>query len=200
MPRSEETNERMRQRAYRAILDAALEVAAEGGFHAASMRKVAERAGVSKALIFKYFASKAELLRALLASSLVGAQQSFARAATVTTPRERLEALIGTGFDFVREHPDFWRLISQLRMQKGLRALVGNTISASVGGITQQLEDELRAQGTPDPHLDARVLFAAIDGATQHYLLDPEAYPLDEVKERLVSLFLHLNPNEETPT
>ena len=180
----------MRQRAYRAILDAALEVAAEGGFHAASMRKVAERAGVSKALIFKYFASKAELLRALVASSLTGAQQSFAHAATVDTPRERLEALIGTGFDFVREHPDFWRLISQLRMQKGLRALIGGTLASSLDGITTQLQEELHALGTPDPQLDARVLFAAIDGATQHYLLDPEHYPLDAVKERLVAMYL----------
>lgn len=200
MPRSEATNERMRQRAYRAILDAALEVAAEGGFHAASMRKVAERAGVSKALIFKYFASKAELLQALIASSLTGAQRAFAKAETAQTPAERLEALIGTGFDFVREHPDFWRLISQLRMQKGLRTLLGGSLVSAVHGVTQQLEDELRALPTPSPSLDARVLFAAIDGATQHYLLDPEHYPLDAVKDRLVDMFLHLQAQEEDPS
>ena len=200
MPRSEATNERMRQRAYRAILDAALEVAAEGGFHAASMRKVAERAGVSKALIFKYFASKAELLQALIASSLTGAQRAFAKAETAQTPTERLEALIGTGFDFVREHPDFWRLISQLRMQKGLRTLLGGSLVSAVHGVTQQLEDELRALQTPSPSLDARVLFAAIDGATQHYLLDPERYPLDAVKDRLVDMFLHLQSQEKDPS
>lgn len=190
MPRSEATNERMRQRTYRAIVDAAIEVAAEGGFHAASMRKVAERAGVSKALIFKYFASKRALLQAIITSSLGGAQRAFAAAEAAQSPADRLRALIGTGFDFVCAHPNFWRLISQIRMQTGVLAVMGGAIASAANGVTRQLEDELRALGTAAPELDARVLFAAIDGATQHYLLDPDHYPLEAVREHLVDMFL----------
>ena len=46
-----------------AILDSALEVFSERGFHDASLDDVAARDGISKALIYEHFASKRELHR-----------------------------------------------------------------------------------------------------------------------------------------
>jgi len=48
------------------ILEAAREAFAEGGYHQTSLDAVAERAGVSKALIYEHFASKRELHAAML--------------------------------------------------------------------------------------------------------------------------------------
>ncbi|MED5369706.1 MAG: TetR/AcrR family transcriptional regulator [Myxococcota bacterium] len=192
MPRSPADNARMRAQTRRALLDAALEVAAERGFHGASIARIAERAGVSKALVFKHFASKDKLLEALLEAGLQGVGQAFSSAQQATSPQQRLRALIAPGFAFVREHPRFWRLISQLRMQDGVQRGLGAALPATTQGITRQIEAELRALGTPDPELDARVLWAAIDGATQHYLLDPQGYPLEAVQERLIAMYLEL--------
>ena len=46
-----------------AILAAALDAFAAGGYHETSLEDVAERAGISKALIYEHFASKRELHR-----------------------------------------------------------------------------------------------------------------------------------------
>jgi TetR/AcrR family transcriptional regulator, repressor of fatR-cypB operon len=48
-----------------AILQAMLELVAERGFHAAPMSLVAKRAGASAGIIYHYFPSKDELMRAL---------------------------------------------------------------------------------------------------------------------------------------
>ena len=49
-----------------AILDAALEEFSMHGFHETSLEGVADRAGISKALIYEHFRSKRDLHEALL--------------------------------------------------------------------------------------------------------------------------------------
>ena len=48
------------------ILDAALEVFSEKGFHGTRTRELAKRAGVSEALVFSHFPTKEALIRAIL--------------------------------------------------------------------------------------------------------------------------------------
>ena len=48
------------------ILEAAIYLFAEEGFHNVSTRKIAARAGVSEGTLFNYFSSKNELMRAIL--------------------------------------------------------------------------------------------------------------------------------------
>jgi hypothetical protein len=53
----------------------------------------------------------------------------------------------------------------------------------------RQLEELLEAAGSRSASVEARVLFAAIDGAAQHYALDPERYPLEQVAGALERRF-----------
>jgi len=50
----------------KAILDAALEVFAEGGYRSGSLREVAQRVGISEAGLLHHFSSKVKLLEAVL--------------------------------------------------------------------------------------------------------------------------------------
>jgi AcrR family transcriptional regulator len=50
----------------RDILEAAIDLFGEEGFHDVSTRKIAARAGVSEGTLFNYFSSKNELMRAIL--------------------------------------------------------------------------------------------------------------------------------------
>src|SRR5262245_29492510 len=51
------------------LLDAALDVFVANGYHAAAMDEIAERAGVSKPVLYQHFPGKLELYLALLDSS-----------------------------------------------------------------------------------------------------------------------------------
>ena len=57
-PRGEELNERLRQEAKNKITQAALKVFSIYGYYGTTMEKIREQSGVSKGLIYHYFASK----------------------------------------------------------------------------------------------------------------------------------------------
>ena len=63
-------------------------------------------------------------------------------------------------------------------------------LGADISGQTSKtLARYLAESGSRRPELDAAVLFALIDGVSQHYVLDPKSYPLGAVADRIVALF-----------
>lgn len=168
------------------ILDAALRAFARRGYEGASVRDIAAEAQVAPGLLYHYFPSKQAILFALFERSAAFVMQAFAEAAFVADPRERLAALLLASARLVRENQDFWRISYGVRFQ-------GTVLEGLAVGIEQQsavwlalFTALLGELGRPDPALDARLLFATLDGVFQHYVLDPERYPLDAVLERLV--------------
>src|SRR3954463_14790871 len=65
-PSKERLRERFRQETAEAVLQAAEEVFAEKGFHAASMSEIARRAGVAVGTLYNHFADRETLLKHLL--------------------------------------------------------------------------------------------------------------------------------------
>ncbi len=95
-----------------AILDAARMAFAEGSYHEVSLDSVAERAGVSKALLYEHFDSKRELYVAMLemhTQDLVGRIGSAVAAAEPGEPR--LLAGLNAFLDFVQDRRGGWRVI-----------------------------------------------------------------------------------------
>lgn len=99
------------------ILEAALDVFAAGGYQETTLDDVAEKAGVSKALIYEHFPSKRDLYKEILETwvgELLGRVLSAATAAG-----ERSEDRLVAGLDgllvFVEERRDAWRLLIRHR-------------------------------------------------------------------------------------
>lgn len=95
------------------LLDAAVAVFAQEGYHRASLEDIARAAGVSKALIYEHFASKRELHAELV---LEHAGEIFRRlqanAGGPGTPgQERLRRGIDAFLGFVEEHREAWRAL-----------------------------------------------------------------------------------------
>lgn len=97
------------------ILQAADELFGEKGLDAVSVRDVAERAGVNKALVFYYFASKEQLFEAVLEryyeAHRAALEESFRSDAPIA---ERLHALVDAYLDFIDTHRRYPRLVQSL--------------------------------------------------------------------------------------
>jgi len=94
------------------LLDAAVEVFAGLGFHAASMDAVADAAGVTKPVLYQHFSSKRELYLAVLGDVGEHLRETVLEAtAGVAHPRVRVEAGFAAYFDFVAEHTGAFRLL-----------------------------------------------------------------------------------------
>ncbi len=138
----------------RKIFEAAVEEFAEHGFAGSSTLAIAERAGVSEGLIFKYFKSKATLLKQVVFPVLATAIMPLAiRGVKSVTDAEHetfgefLTALIRERLDFARRHKKHLRIMLQelplneelrSRMVKGLKAELLPVISEKIRHYQKQ--------------------------------------------------------------
>jgi len=94
------------------LLEAASTVFVERGYHAAGMDEIAERAGVSKPVLYQHFSSKLDLYLAVLAQHVDILVSSVRQALRTTTDnRQRLRAAVAAFFDFIELDSQGYRLI-----------------------------------------------------------------------------------------
>jgi AcrR family transcriptional regulator len=94
------------------LLIAASEIFVDRGYHAAGMDEIAERAGVSKPVLYQHFSSKLELYLAVLqrhVENLVSGVRQALR--TTTDNRQRLRSAVQAFFDFIEHDGQGYRLI-----------------------------------------------------------------------------------------
>jgi TetR/AcrR family fatty acid metabolism transcriptional regulator len=93
------------------ILEAARKVFAQKGFHEAKVDDIAEAAGVAKGTVYLYYASKRDVYFAALK---FGISQMYAllvdELKRVSTPEEKLKALIATKLAYFDENRDFFKI------------------------------------------------------------------------------------------
>jgi AcrR family transcriptional regulator len=189
MPRSPEQNLQLRRETRARILEAALIRFGRHGYHGTAVRRIAEDAGVSQGLLYTYFRSKEEVLVAIFQEVMAEVHESLSDAEAVGESDRAIESLTRSALDIVSKNASFWRLTYQLRMQEDVADGLGVLLSSWSEGIRTRIEAMLERIGIERPELEARVLFAAIDGAAQHYVLEPEEYPADAVAAAIARRF-----------
>lgn len=190
MPRTATQFQTIREESKARILEAALQTFNEAGYDGASVRMIAQQAGISQGLLYNYFAGKDELLRELFEHSMRDVRESFGDASDAGTPQERLAQIVRRSIAIIRRNQTFWRLSYGVRMQPAVLAKLGGALTEWIAMIRAVLEEQFRAAGSPTPEIDAELMFAAIDGMCQHYVLQPDTYPFEQVGEALISRFI----------
>jgi AcrR family transcriptional regulator len=95
----------------RQLLDVALQVFAERGFHDASMNDIAEAAGVTKPVLYQHFRSKRELFGELLSDVGSELQEAITKAVTTAqSSHEMVELGFAAYFRYVAAHRDAFNL------------------------------------------------------------------------------------------
>jgi AcrR family transcriptional regulator len=119
---------RLPRRARRAqLLTAALEVFVAQGYHAAAMDDIAERAGVSKPVLYQHFPGKLELYLALLDQSCDTIVSAAAKALESTDDnKQRVTATMHAFYEYVASAEGAFRLVfeSDLNNEPAVRARV----------------------------------------------------------------------------
>jgi AcrR family transcriptional regulator len=96
----------------RQLLDAALEVFVSQGYHAAAMDEIADRAGVSKPVLYQHFPGKLELYLALLDESVDTLVETVRDALRSNAdPKQRVAATFGAYFEYVGGQGQAYRLV-----------------------------------------------------------------------------------------
>ena len=94
------------------LLDTAVTVFAEQGYHATSMNDVAEAAGVTKPVLYQHFSSKRELFVELLTEIGNQLRDTIAKAtADADGPRQQIENGFRAYFHYVGDHTDAFKVL-----------------------------------------------------------------------------------------
>jgi AcrR family transcriptional regulator len=168
------------------LLAAAQDVFAANGYHAAAMDEIAERAGVSKPVLYQHFPGKLELYMALLDTHVDELISRVADAMESTTDnKQRVRAAVGAYFDFVDGDSQAYRLVfeSDLRGEPLVQHSIDRATDACVESITTTI--------TADAGLDverARLLAVGLVGVSQIAARDWLAEGRQLPKEEAVGL------------
>ena len=99
------------------LLAAALEVFTAAGSHSAAMDEIADRAGVSKPVLYQHFPSKLDLYLAVLDTHIDSLVFAIQRAIQSTPENSiRVQATIAAYFDFIEADGEAFRLLFESDM------------------------------------------------------------------------------------
>ena len=155
VPLKQRTNRLPRSARRAQLLDVALEVFVEQGYHAASMDVIAERAGVSKPVLYQHFPGKLELYLALLETScdtvIAGVRDALA---STTDNRRRVQATMELWYDYVADQGAAFRLVfeTDLTNVPAVREHVDRVIHESASAIAEVIHEDTGLPG-PASHL-----------------------------------------------
>ncbi|RWA16620.1 TetR family transcriptional regulator [Mycolicibacterium brumae DSM 44177] len=94
------------------LLTSASEVFVDRGYHGAGMDEIADRAGVSKPVLYQHFSSKLDLYLAVLAEHVDNLVSGVRQALRTTTDnRLRVRAAVQAFFEFIEHDGQGYRLI-----------------------------------------------------------------------------------------
>lgn len=104
----------------RQILDAAVTVFAEHGYHAASMDEVSATAGISKPMIYSYLGSKEDLFAACIRREVTRLLESIvASARPGLPPDQQLWLGVLAFFEFVGDNAASWQIVHRQSSVQG---------------------------------------------------------------------------------
>ncbi len=186
---------RMSRPARRAqLLTAAQEVFVAQGYHQAAMDDIAERAGVSKPVLYQHFPSKLELYLSLLdvhAESLVARVREALE--STTDNRLRVAASVRAYFDFVdgdgTASEGAFRLVfeSDLRNDPVVRERVERMTQGCIDAIAETIAHDTGYRAD-----EAQLLSIGISGlmevGARWWLSSPDRIPKERAIELLMSL------------
>ena len=137
-----------------AILEAARLAFAAGGYHEVSLGAVAERAGVSKALLYEHFDSKRELYEAMLELHVRELIARISEAASAAEPGEaRMRAGLEAFFAFVEERRGSWRIMFRNIGDPGVAASLDRLRDVVAAAIAALMAEDAEAAFPGEPEL-----------------------------------------------
>lgn len=191
MPRTKQQFEEIRKESRQKILDAALEVFAMQGYHAATVEAIAKQAGISKGLMYNYFKSKVDVLHELMIGMMDALMCEYMPLKPDGKFKQKdIETLINAGIDLVLEKPHFWKLYFSVFVQPEVMAIILEKMlemsKPYMAGLTGYFKDK----GIKNPEVTMKYFSAVMDGIQLHIMLDPENFPAEEVKKILIKQFV----------
>lgn len=182
---------------YQQIIEAALEVIAENGYHASQVSKIAKKANVADGTIYLYFKNKEDILISVFRERMglfINKIEKATREKETST--EKLKTLIEMHYSQLTESP-FLAKVTQLELRQSkteLRREINKVLKSYLNVIDSIIEQGIRENEIRDdihPRLIRQMIFGTIDETVTTWVMKSERYELIEQTEGVHELLIH---------
>ena len=162
------------------IEQTALQLFGERGYDNTSTLLIAKTAGVSEALLFKYFLSKEKLFEYLIKQGFQRIVEANRGILAEKDPRALIERTIDLPYKLVHDEPDFWK-VQDKEFSKPLVQKYFQRFMSPIDSLLKQAFEQLR---TDDPEMMTLRLLLLIQSLWRNLLYEHD--------ERLLRVGEHL--------
>ncbi len=185
-PRTHTQWEEIRGKSREKILNAAISLFSSIGYFSTSVSKIAQKAGVSKGLLYNYFESKDHLLLAIVDKTMNLLDNAFKIEKKDLDPNEELIIIIEKMFGIIKNHRGFLRMLIPLSMQIKEFEFINDMIYKKYDEYVKKTEILLEKLDYQTPEDEARLLLATLDGVMYQYLVIGDNLPYEKIKESII--------------
>jgi AcrR family transcriptional regulator len=174
----------------RQLLGAARDVFVAQGYHAAAMDEIAEKAGVSKPVLYQHFPGKLDLYLALLDESVAELNRIVGAALSSTTDnKQRVSATFQAFFDFVGGSGEAFRLVfeSDLSNEPAVRDKLGHAMQGCAHLVSQFIHEDAGI-GEDEAQLLGMALVGMAQVTARFWLSTNRAIPKNEAEQLIARL------------
>lgn len=186
MPRSPEQFDNIRKQKKQLIMDTALELFAENGFHSTSISQIATKAGISKGLTYNYFKSKNDVLGNIMDQGFDEIYDNLDINKDGILTNEDYVYFIKQNFKLLRTNMKHWKLFFSLILQPKVSESFSNKYEEKAAPIFKLFYEFIEQQGSKDPESDFMAIAAMLEGAFLYCVAAPDFFPMEKMEESVI--------------
>jgi TetR/AcrR family transcriptional regulator, fatty acid metabolism regulator protein len=172
---------------YEKIIDAAVSVIAEHGYHQSQVSKIAKEAGVADGTIYLYFKNKEDLLISVFNEKMgTFIERTEAELNSKDNAVEKLKSLIEMHFRQLTADREL-SIVTQLELRQSnrqLRAMIGEVLKRYLNLIDTILKEGMEEGvflSDMDFRLARQMIFGTIDETATNWVMNDHRYDLPEL-------------------
>ncbi|ARK20522.1 TetR family transcriptional regulator [Sporosarcina sp. P26b] len=182
---------------YKQIVDAAVVVIAENGYHQAQVSKIAKEAGVADGTIYLYFKNKEDILISVFREKMAIFVENIKEILKKDLPiAGKLQLVVESHFRVLQEDPHL-AIVTQLELRqsnKDLRFQINNVLKEYMVLLDTLLEEGVE-KGELSPDLDLRLarqmLFGTMDETITSWVMNEQKFNLVSLAPKVSDMLLH---------
>lgn len=175
---------------YTQIIDAAVQVIAENGYHASQVSKIASKANVADGTIYLYFKNKEDILISVFKEKMgTFIERIESEISEKETVSDKILALIETHYQQLSASP-YLAIVTQLELRQSkpeLRNEINNVLKSYldiIDSIIKQGIEDGDIRNDINPRLLRQMIFGTLDETVTTWVMKSQRYRLsDQVKE-----------------
>ncbi|AUZ39764.1 MULTISPECIES: fatty acid metabolism transcriptional regulator FadR [Bacillus] len=181
---------------YMQIIDAAVEVIAENGYHQSQVSKIAKQAGVADGTIYLYFKNKEDILISLFKEKMGQFIERMEEdIKEKTTAKEKLALVISKHFSLLAGDHDL-AIVTQLELRQSnleLRQKINEILKGYLnildGILTEGIQSGEIKEGL-DVRLARQMIFGTIDETVTTWVMNDQKYDLVALSNSVLELLV----------